>query len=311
MRALVFTAPGVVELLDVAEPAPTAGETVVSVAASGICGSDLHGTRRAGFRQPPLVLGHEFVGTLLGGERVVVNPLLSCGSCSRCAEDEPQLCATRQLIGVHRSGGLAERVAVPTECLHELPDHLPWTTAALIEPIANAIHVERLADGFANKRVAVLGCGTIGMTTVQLARRAGASFVAATDFSTFRRAAAGRSGADEVGARLDGEYDVVVDAVGASATRRDSVAHLRPGGTAVWVGLLDDDAGFAALDLVRSGKTVHGSFAYGPQDFARAVGLADGWDATWVDTVPLAEGAEIFEELARGKEHPVKVVLVP
>src|SRR4051794_6450594 len=101
MRALVFTAPGVVELLDVAEPAPAAGETVVTVTASGICGSDLHGTRQAGFRQPPLVLGHEFVGTLPGGERVAVNPLLSCGSCSRCAEDEPQLCATRQLIGVH------------------------------------------------------------------------------------------------------------------------------------------------------------------------------------------------------------------
>src|SRR5215467_4825095 len=131
VKALVFTAPGTVELLDVPEPEPAPGEVVVEVRAAGICGSELHGARRPGFRQPPLIMGHEFAGIGAGGEAVVVNPILSCGRCPECR---------RGLRHVCRAGGFAERVAVPASALRPLPPGMPWEAAALIEPAANAVH---------------------------------------------------------------------------------------------------------------------------------------------------------------------------
>ena len=140
VKALVFTAPGQVELLDVPEPDPAPGEVLVEVRAAGICGSELHGARHPGFRQPPLIMGHEFAGIGAGGEAVVVNPILSCGRCAECRRGLRHVCREREIIGVHRAGGFAERVAVPASALRPLPAGLPWEAAALIEPAANAVH---------------------------------------------------------------------------------------------------------------------------------------------------------------------------
>ena len=129
MKALVFTAPGVVEIQEVPDVVAGDGEVVVHVDRAGICGSELHGIQTPGFRVPPLVMGHEFVGRLDDGRRVAINPLTSCGECDLCRRGRTQLCRSRQLLGVHRAGGFAERVAVPQNAVHEIP-----------EPIANAVH---------------------------------------------------------------------------------------------------------------------------------------------------------------------------
>jgi threonine dehydrogenase-like Zn-dependent dehydrogenase len=107
VRALVFTAPSVVELQDVDEPAPRDGDVILEVMGSGICGSELHGFRSLGFRKPPLVMGHEIVGVDPSGRRVAVNPLLSCGHCDLCSRGLTEVCRERGLIGVHRPGGFA------------------------------------------------------------------------------------------------------------------------------------------------------------------------------------------------------------
>lgn len=122
MRALVFTGPGVVEVQDVVEPQAGPYETLIEVARAGICGSDLHGIRQVGFRKPPMILGHEFAGRTPDGKRAAVNPLIACGSCDQCAADRTQLCRNRALLGVHRAGAFAERVAVPDGAVHD-PEH--------------------------------------------------------------------------------------------------------------------------------------------------------------------------------------------
>jgi len=129
VRALVFTAPGTVQLLDVPEPDPGPGDVVVQVRAAGICGSELHGVRRPGFRKPPLIMGHEFAGIGAEGESVVVNPILSCGRCAQCQRGLRHVCEEREIIGVHRAGGFAERVAVPASALR--PVLSGWPTASL------------------------------------------------------------------------------------------------------------------------------------------------------------------------------------
>ncbi|WP_165975725.1 zinc-binding dehydrogenase [Actinomadura rubrisoli] len=311
MKALVFTAPSVVELHDIDEPSVKTDEIIVEVAAAGICGSELHGVRTPGFRTPPLVMGHEFAGTTPDGRRVVVNPILSCGHCDLCARGRSQLCRERALIGVHRPGGFAERVAVPVSSVHVLPEVMSWTAAGLIEPIAYAVHTWNVAQVPEGARVGVIGCGTIGLLCVQLARARGASAVVAADVSQRRAAVAARLGADGAGPSLRGEFDVVFDAVGLPVTRADALARLAPGGTAVGLGLASADPGFDASDLVRAEKRLLGSFGYTAAEFAAAVTLAAEWDLSWVDTFPLTDGARVFTDLMNGGTEPVKALLTP
>src|SRR5688572_18248961 len=110
MKAMVYTAPSVLELQNVPEPEPAPGETVVEVKSSGICGSELHGVQTPGFRQPPLIMGHEFGGTTREGRRVTINPMVACGHCDMCRRGRHYLCRTRSIVGIHRSGGFGERV---------------------------------------------------------------------------------------------------------------------------------------------------------------------------------------------------------
>jgi threonine dehydrogenase-like Zn-dependent dehydrogenase len=311
MRALVFTAPGEMELRTVAEPLGAAGSVVLDVRAAGICGSELHGFRAAGFRTPPLVMGHEIAGTAPDGRRVVVNPLLSCGGCDRCLSGMRQVCRRRELVGVHRPGGFAERVAVPVHALHELPPGMSWQTAAMVEPLANAVHAWRLVDPDGGGRVAVVGAGAIGLVCLLWARRAGVEDVTVVDRSPQRLTLAERLGASTCSTALDGEYDTVLDAVGAAATRHAGVAHLRPGGTAVWLGLAQAEPGFDGNDLVRSEKRVVGSFAYTPGDFVEALGAAAGLDLGWTTAVGLEEARGVFMALADGAGEPVKAVITP
>lgn len=308
MQALVFTAPGRVELLDVAAPQPDPGETLVQVRASGICGSELHGFRAVGMRVPPLVMGHEFAGLTEDGRRVVVNPLITCGHCAACRRGEPQVCRSRQLLGAHRAGGFGQLAAVPLSALHALPDAISWSAATLVEPLANAVHAwDHVPDGVGS--AAVIGAGSIGLLCAQVGRLLGVEVVV-TEPSPHRRAVAESLGLTVVDA-LEGEYDAVLDAVGLEATRRLSIEHCRPAGTSVWVGLGADATSLAGQDVVRWERRILGTFAYSPANFARAVELAADLDLSWTTDVPLSDSERVFMSLAEGATDIVKAAIVP
>ncbi len=307
----MFTGPGVLELQDVAEPEVAEGDVLVQVRSVGICGSELHGARHPGFRKPPLIMGHEFAGTSAAGDRVVINPMLSCGHCELCRGGLRQVCRERQIIGVHRAGGFAERVAVPGSTLRPVPDWLSWDAAAMVEPAANAVHAWNRSGAGPGARVAVLGCGAIGLLCLLTALDGGAASVDVTDLDPGRLAQARRLGAAAAGSGLTGDYDVIIDAVGTPLTRAQSVQHQRPGGTAVWLGLAQDSPGFDGNALIRSEKRVLGSFAYSDEEFARATELLRNWDLSWTSHYPLTDGAEIFTGLMNGGLDPVKALLLP
>jgi threonine dehydrogenase-like Zn-dependent dehydrogenase len=311
MKALVFTALGVVEVQDVDDVVAADNEMVVHVERAGICGSELHGIKTESFRVPPLIMGHEFVGTTDDGRRVAVNPLISCGACELCRRGETQLCRTRVLLGAHRHGGFAERVAAPRALVHDIPDSLDWDGAGLIEPIANAVHAWNLAGTPMGGRVGVIGCGPIGLACLQVARHGGAATVACADLSEERRVTASSLGADIVAVTLDDEFDVIFDAVGTASTRTSSLDRLIPGGTAVWLGLATPDTNFDGAAAVRLEKTARGSFAYTDEEFVAAIELAPHLDLTWATTYPLNEGATIFTALMNGQSTPIKALLQP
>lgn len=309
MRALVFTGPGAMELQDVAPPEAPEGWVPITVRACGICGSELHGFRSVGFRQPPLVMGHEFAGETPDGRRVVVNPLVSCGECDLCRRGHPEICRRRELIGVHRAGGFAERAVVPASAIHEIPADMTWETAALIEPLANAVHVWEQLDLRSVERVAVIGAGTIGLVSVLVAVHENLGEVTVVDRSATRLDLAARLGAGDCRTELDGEFDVVVDAVGLAQTRSSAVEHARPGGTSVWLGLAEPDASMDGNGLVRNEKRIVGSFAYSPENFTKAVDLASSLDLGWATAVTMEDSQRVFMSLADGAMDPVKAVI--
>ena len=176
---------------------------------AGICGSDLHGYRgHPGPRVPPLVLGHEVVGRV-EGESYAVYPLIGCGECARCEAGEDNLCASWRLIGMHQAGVFAERVVVPRRSLVPLPEGLELRRAVLAEPLACCVGALAPYDVGLGTFVSVIGAGPIGLLTVFLASREGAT-VRAVDPVEARLETAQLLGAVE----FDERVDLAVDAAG-------------------------------------------------------------------------------------------------
>ncbi|MGE5084433.1 MAG: alcohol dehydrogenase catalytic domain-containing protein, partial [Acidobacteriota bacterium] len=106
MRALVYTAPGQVEMQEQPRPSALAGDEEIAIQVAGVCGSDISGfLGHSALRKPPLVLGHELVGRRRNGRRVVANPLVSCGHCNACISGAQNLCDSWKLLGLGTTPG--------------------------------------------------------------------------------------------------------------------------------------------------------------------------------------------------------------
>jgi L-iditol 2-dehydrogenase len=188
MKALVKTQKGVgfIEVRDMPEPEPGEGEVKIRIAACGICGSDLHVRQDTFPYWPPVILGHEFTGTVVAlgpgcrrakpGDRVVAEPhTRACGVCPLCRTGNIQICPDKRSPGWGIHGGMAEFICYPERLLHGVPDGMTWDQAAVVEPAANAVTdlIERTAMT-AGDLVVVQGPGPIGLLTALVARAAGA-----------------------------------------------------------------------------------------------------------------------------------------
>lgn len=340
MKAVVWHGPERMALEDVPEPEPGKGTLIVRPDAAGICGSEVEGyLGKMDNRTPPLVMGHEFAGTVievgegvhegLVGRVVAVNPLSSDGTCRLCCMGLANLCPDRTLIGIHHPGGFAERVLVPETNAYPLPQNLPDAArkGALAEPLANGVHAVGLglAGEAEVEHAVVIGAGTIGLMCLQAAVLSGIPNVYVIEPHETRRSAAlglGASAAhasgDEarkaIGETTDGlGADFVIDAVGARATRRMAVEELlRPGGRAVMVGLHDDETALGFHGVVRGQVGVQGSYAYTAEDYETALGwLIEGevGIGPLPPVLPLERGPEAFAGLARGPSALIKVFL--
>ena len=323
MKAIVWQGPERMTIEDVPEPGdPGPGELILRAEAVGICGSEVEGyLGHMGNRTPPLVMGHEFAGTVvaagdgageLEGARVAVNPLSGCGHCDLCRAGYSNLCADRVLVGVHAPGAFADLVRVRAADARVLPDGVSARVGALMEPLANGVHAVRLglADGPV-ERAAVLGAGTIGLVTLQAALLSGIPHVAVVERHEERRERALGLGAHEVGDER--HFDLVLDAVGAQATRSLGLELLRPAGTMVCIGLAADDTTLGFHGVVRSQHRIQGSYAYTMDDFEQAHAWLVSGEASLGDDLtavrPLEDGPEQFARLASGPPAEFKVFL--
>jgi threonine dehydrogenase-like Zn-dependent dehydrogenase len=314
MQALVYTAPLEMKVLEVDEPTVAAGQTLVRVAAAGICGSELEGfVNKSPFRVPPLIMGHEFSGRLDDGTLVAVNPLVACGECDLCVRGLPNICRRREIIGIQRPGGFAEAVAVPSRCVVPLPAGTSPLQGAFVEPIANGVHAVRMIRQVdpAPTRVGVIGIGPLGFAVLAACRAGGIGHLAAADGFEPRQRWAARLGVEQVGASLDGEFDAIVDTVGTASTRALSVDLVRPGGTAVWMGLHGPEDDVDGQAMIRTEKRIIASFCYTAAEFVTATEIAAGLETPWAEPVPLADGVQAFTGLTSGPTRSLKTFLMP
>ncbi|HOZ45261.1 MAG TPA: alcohol dehydrogenase catalytic domain-containing protein [Candidatus Hydrogenedentes bacterium] len=192
MKALVKTQKGVgfIEVRDVPEPQPASGEVKIEVAACGICGSDIHVRHDTFPYWPPVILGHEFTGTVVDlgpeckyyapGDRIVAEPhTKACGQCYLCRTGNIQICPQKRSPGWGIDGGMAKYICYPERLLHRIPADMTWDQAVLVEPTANVVTDLLLRTGVTpGDFVVVQGPGPIGLMAAMVARAAGARDVA-------------------------------------------------------------------------------------------------------------------------------------
>ena len=327
MRAIVYTNPWHMELHDKEVPVPGPDEVIVDVKAVGICGSDVHGyTGSTGRRTPPMVMGHEFSGTVarfgdsVSGieeeDEVIVSPMFPYDGIGQ-----------RQVVGVNQPGAYAEQALVHKSMLYPKPESMSWNDAAMCEPLSIAMHAISRTPIAMMDTVVVVGAGTIGLLVLQCARRCGAGTIVVTDMSPHRLDLAKQVGADvtvnirdqdpvatvmeltnQVGA------DVAIEAVGLTKSVQQAHAMVRVGGHVTWIGNSDLMIEVNMQEVVTRELTIAGTYGFSTE-FERVI-EAIAQKVIDVETLieqiaPLEDGPALVDGLAKGELDLIKVILTP
>lgn len=327
MRALYYTGTQQSEMRDAPEPDVGPSQSLVEISHCGICGSDMHAWHGHDARRvPPLVLGHEVTGIAQSGphqgKRVVLNPLMTCGTCDSCTNGREHLCEKRELIGMRVPGAFAERIAINNTNIYPIPDHLSFEEGALTEPLACAVHTVRLGLNALDARpeatrAVVLGGGAIGLLCALVLQAKGVTDLWLAEMNPLRQAIL----RDVLKAKIYNPIsdedekptnpDIIVDAVGSGRTRMAASTMVRPGGVIAHIGLQDSAEGFDTRRATLQEITFIGTYCYTNADFQTAIDLlADGTitGKGWAEIRTLEQGAQSFEDIHNG-EAPPKIIL--
>jgi L-iditol 2-dehydrogenase len=336
MKALVYHGSQQMRWEEWADPVPGPGEVLVRVRAVGICGSDLRGyTGESSHRVPPMVMGHEAAGEAIAlgmdvteevlGVRVAMRPDLVCGTCEACNTGRVNHCSTRQLIGVHVQGAMAEYVVLPVGNLLPIPEGVSFVHATLVEPLAVGIHAVLRSGEIGGRSVLIAGSGPIGLLTLVAARQLGARVVVVTDVIQRRLEVAAMLGADAAldPAKPDWEdqlvetvgsesVDIAFDAVGIPATLGQCMQMIKESGVVVAIGGWRSIA-LQMNQLVRKEIELRGTFNYTVDEFEQAcqwlVECCFDPDLLVTHTHPLREGADTFSYMTKNSAEGIKFVL--
>ena len=251
MRAVRIGSSHLIDVIELVAPTLKNDEVIVRPVACGICGTDLHICQH-GFpgTNYPVTPGHEFAGHVLAvgrnvgrireGDFVAVNPNVSCGHCEWCKENKPHLCNALTPIGVGRPGAAAEQVAAPAGNAYVVKESIGHGVAALIEPLSCALHAVESAQGVKDRRVLVMGAGTMGLLIAIIAKQFGAAEVTVVDPNSAKHPIALEVGASRVAIPdeiYDERYEVIFEAAGAMPALRKALGLIRKTGVLVQVGV--------------------------------------------------------------------------
>ncbi|OHB71936.1 MAG: hypothetical protein A2W23_00100 [Planctomycetes bacterium RBG_16_43_13] len=301
MKAAIFNgANKPLEVKDVPTPQITDGEILVKVAACGACHTDLHYIDHGvpTFQKPPLVLGHEISGTVaeLGkdvtslkqGDRILLPAVLTCGRCVLCRQGRENICQNMQMFGNHRDGGFAEFVKAPAKDAIPLPPEIPLEEASIIaDAVSTPYHaVVNRASVKPGDKVAIFGCGGVGINAVQIASALGA-VVIAVDVDDKKLEFAKQFGAAEVvNAKNEkdvakkiksitgGGADIAMECIGNSTTIQQAHSSIRAGGRLCIVGYCEKPTEITVAKIMFFEQEIVGSLGCRPVDYPRIIEMA-------------------------------------
>ena len=336
-RTAILIAPERFELRGSDPPEPEKGEVVVKVHECGICGSDLKmwaGTHA--FMRPPIVMGHEVVGTIVdvgadvtlaAGTSVTVFPPIGCSRCFHCRNGREQLCESMEFVGGQRPGGLSDYLVAPATHVLEIPKRVAQELRVLIEPLSVAVHGVERGSPQQGERCAVIGAGAIGLFTALVLQARGLDDVVVVEPLQHRRALAEAAGfrtidptsveieaAIRTNIRAEGA-DVVFECVGSQQTIAAALSATRKGGRAVVVGNAPQQLLVDGLVLQRGDRTLVGVLMYDLSDFRTAMNLlGDGIlseldHAQLVARYQLDRVSDAFADAKLGRLEALKAVV--
>ena len=301
MKQATMTAPGQIDVHEVAEPVPGLGEVLLRIQRIGVCGSDIHVYHgKHPLTTYPVVQGHEFsavleavgsgVAGLAPGTKVTSMPQIVCGKCAPCRRGDYHICDKLKVQGFQAPGCAQELWVTSAASIVPLPETFTFEQGALVEPASVAVHAVNRAGQLAGLGVAVLGAGPIGNLVAQTARSAGAQ-VLITDLSDYRLEIARKCGLTETSnanletladasKRVFGKtgFDVAFECVGVEATMTAAVDSVQKGGTIIVVGVFGDKPR-VNLALVQDRElNLRGTLMYQRQDYRKAVELIGSGD---------------------------------
>ena len=301
---------------DFPDPSPGPGQVLLRMTYASICQTDVeiwkNGMRRAD--RYPVIQGHEAAGVVVAhgngvsepaiGTRVAVENVMSCGLCFFCRKGRGSLCENGRNFGFSDNGGLAEFAVWPATQVIPLPDSIPAEQAPLAEPTTVAVHAVRRSGVKVGDTAAVIGCGVVGLTTLQVLRIAGARVFAVDAKESSLKLAAELGAEETINARLidtesnlkrltggDGP-DIVIETAGAAGTAAVSIASARRGGAVVLAGISHEAKPFDFRSIVMSEKVVTGTVGADPGDYSKAVDLIGSGN---VNVEPLISGKTTLE----------------
>ncbi len=302
MKAAVLTEFNKIEIIDKVRPLISDDEVLVKVKYNGICGTDLHvmqGHHPAAV--PPLVLGHEFSGTVekkgkhVGdeikiGDRIVVQPYESCGECEPCKSGSENVCRNLKIFGVHRDGAYQEYVNVKASRLFRLDDSVDDIAGALIEPLAVAVHDVKKSSLQVGGSAVIIGGGPIGLLIAIVARINGASKVVISEINPARIKKARQLGfkvinpaeealADKAYELTDGRgFDAVFEVSGSRQGTEAMTMLAKTSGTIVIVGIPPEKHPVDTDTVFKKELNIVGVRLYSKVDFQAAVDIMSNAD---------------------------------
>ncbi|RXZ81058.1 galactitol-1-phosphate 5-dehydrogenase [Paenibacillaceae bacterium] len=343
MKAAVISAPYRFNIEEHDVPTPNAGEVLIRVHAVGICGSDVHGMEADGGqrRQPGLIMGHEAAGEIAAvgadvtswkvGDRVAIDPQLSCGYCYACERGWKNLCENGVTIGSSRKqlthGTMREYIAVPTRQIYRLPDNVSFDEGATLDFVGNAVHVLNRSNSKLGDTFLIIGTGAIGLIAVQLAKLRGAGKIIAVDTSDAKLKLAKQFGADRTINPLKedvltvvraetGGYgaEIVLEMVGLSATYATAVQAAKMQGTVMALGFAADEVTLPSQALLFNEVTIVGCTGFSFEGTTVLNMIADGR----IDVKPLITHEYPLEHIEDGfkvlldkQAEAIKVIIHP
>ncbi len=299
MLQQVMTEPGKIIFREIETPVPGPGQVLVRIKRIGVCGSDIHvyyGEHKGtGY---PVTQGHEVSGQVAGlgegvtqfrvGQKVTIEPQVVCGKCYPCRHGKYNLCEHLRVMGFQTTGTASEYFAVDAERVTALPDAMTYDEGAMIEPLAVTVHAAKRFAELDGAKVAILGCGPIGILLAQTVKALGAASVLITDISDYRLRLAKECGADfavntrekDFGEALlecfgPDKADVIYDCAGNDITMAQAIRYARKGSKIVLVAVFAKEAHIDLFTLNDHELDLDTTMMYRHEDYVDAIRLVE------------------------------------